>query len=96
MPRRVCCRLTAMLQTLEIVWHGSRPCDATSCLFDKGLLLAMPTRFGLWTILARAISSNRLSTGWAMAFSGTVVSTMTRSNSADDSLGLHGGVDRRL
>lgn len=34
------------------------------------------------TTLRRAISSRRESTGWAMAFSCTVVSTVTRSNSA--------------
>ena len=50
--------------------------------FTKVCFKAMPTRLAACTTLARAISSKRPSTGWAMAFSWTVVSTMTRSNSA--------------
>jgi hypothetical protein len=41
----------------------------------------MPARFAAAATLCLAISSNRLSTGCAMAFSCTVVSTITRSNS---------------
>jgi hypothetical protein len=41
----------------------------------------MPARLASRAILSRATSSSRLSVGYAMAFSCTVVSTITRSNS---------------
>ena len=76
--------LDGTAQALELLGVGVAAGLAAQFLafLGEGLLETMPARLAACTTLCRAISSRRLSTGWAMAFSCTVVSTMTRSNSA--------------
>ena len=91
--------LDGLAQPLELLGVGIAAGLAPQRLafLGIGLLQAMPARLAALTTLWRAISSSRLSTGWAMALDCTVESTITRSRSAGlDGLDLDGAVDGGL
>src|SRR6218665_2994988 len=83
-PSTVRWRLSTFFKRLNCLAWASPPALRRRFLpsLAKVCFSAMPARLAAATTLARAISSRRESTGWAMAFSWTVVSTITRSNSA--------------